>query len=412
MRSFKTFQSSCKNVPASISRAMMIMFLLVSTHMFINAQATLSLQGILKKANGIALEDDTYPITFKIYVVDSTQVKWMETQPEVEVISGIYSVILGKVTPLNLPFDKDYELGISIGSQEMRPRVRLTSAPYALALRGSSNQFPSAGQVLADEIKVAQGVLASGGAPGTNGVDKNGYAFTGNNGDNDSGLFSTADGKASLYSNNVEILSVTPGMATVIGDLKTNNLDINNNGTVKYNGISDWRLADVDDFSSSHDGWKQYNNMTSGTTYSFSEFPCLCNFGTFIGNVLEPSLNTLVLKKEYDIPGSWTQMKVKFKYIYVDSWDLVDQDRSYAAFASNASGGNVKLGWSALGQVNQSPYGSDFAGNSTYYDYELDVEMTGRRNSNDSKFWVYIGALLNQTTLESYAIGPVEIWVK
>lgn len=141
MSLIKNLQNSFENLPSCITRAMMVVLLLISTHLFIHAQATLSLQGILKKANGVALEDGDYPITFKVYVVDSTQVKWMETIPDVEVISGIYSVILGEITPINLPFDKDYELGISIGTQEMKPRVRLTSAPYALALRGSTNQF-------------------------------------------------------------------------------------------------------------------------------------------------------------------------------------------------------------------------------------------------------------------------------
>lgn len=47
-------------------------------------------------------------------------------------------------------------------------------------------------------------VLARGGAPGINGVSNNGYAFSGNGGDNDSGLFSTANGRVSLYADNIE----------------------------------------------------------------------------------------------------------------------------------------------------------------------------------------------------------------
>ena len=34
-----------------------------------------------------------------------------------------------------------------------------------------------------------------------------GYAFDGNSGDKDSGLFSTADGRVSLYANNAEVLA-------------------------------------------------------------------------------------------------------------------------------------------------------------------------------------------------------------
>jgi hypothetical protein len=427
MRSFKTFQSSCKNVPASISRAMMIMFLLVSTHMFINAQATLSLQGILKKANGDALEDDTYPITFKIYVVDSTQVKWMETQPEVEVTSGIYSVILGKVTPLNLPFDKDYELGISIGSQEMRPRVKLTSAPYALALRGSTNQFPSSGLVLADEIRVAQGVLASGGAPGMNGVDKNGYAFTGNNGDNDSGLFSTAAGKVSLYSNNKEILSVTPGTVTI----DSSNLNISGNGTVKYNGISDWRLVDVDDFTSSVDGWTAYSPIVGQRTGWNSQVTSSLSrpdYGDFVGHVLTPNVQNATLKKKFSVGGTFTQIKVKFKYYIFDSWDYDFSNHiAFAGFAKDSIGDNFRVGWFDNIHPLDLNFGfernlpdlvlktdinkNNVPGAGSFTDFSFDVEMTARVSGNN--FWVYSGAFLNEAPInESYGIGPMEIWVR
>ncbi len=441
MRSFKTFQSSCKNVPACISRAMMIMFLLVSTHMFINAQATLSLQGILKKANGIALEDDTYPITFKIYVVDSTKVKWYETIDDVEVTSGIYSVILGAnpMFPLNLAFDKDYELGISIGSQEMKPRVKLTSAPYALALRGSTNQFPSSGQVLADSIlinggiKVNNGVLASGGAPGANGVDKNGYAFTGNNGDNDSGLFSTAAGKASLYSNNKEILSVTPGTVTI----DSSNLNIVGNGSVKYNGVSDWRLVDVDDFTSDHDGWAAYSPSTSPfqyTGWNSADSSSLnrIDYGAFVGHVLTPGVQNATLKKRFIVNGSFTQIKVKFKYYRFDSWDNnpFENHMAFAGFASSVLGDEFRVGWTL-----NSPWTVNFTnafnrnsltlltktdinnnnvpGAGFYTDTSLDVEMTARRKLNNNNFWVYIGAFLDEAiNNESYGIGPVEIWVR
>ena len=64
-------------------------------------------------------------------------------------------------------------------------------------------------------LQVAGGVLARGGAPGAQGVNNNGYAFTGNGGDNDSGIFSTADGRVSLYTNGVERISVTDSTTTV-----------------------------------------------------------------------------------------------------------------------------------------------------------------------------------------------------
>lgn len=423
MRQCPFTQSFLKSINVSVFAFLLTFVILQSISVDSNAQATLSLQGILKKANGIALEDGEYPITFKMYVVDSTQVKWTETQPEVEVISGIYSVILGVVNPINLPFDKDYELGISIGSQEMRPRVRLTSAPYALALRGSTNQFPSSGQVLADEIKVAQGVVASGGAPGLNGVDKNGYAFTGNSGDNDSGLFSTSDAKVSLFVNNSEVLSITPGTATVNG-----NVNIINNGTVKYNGISDWRLVNVDDFNTNNtQGWASYpvlpgqgfgwNNPATGTT-------SIDDLGHFVGKVLRPSSDKDVLKKQFIIPGpAFTEIKVKFRYYFLGSWNNDFSDIAFAGFATNASGANFKIGWHQIlnflslnGKFNNTTIlpNLNFWVSDPYSDMWMDAEMTAAA-TNGNNFWVLIGAALiynGGDDIENYAIGPVEIWVR
>ena len=54
-----------------------------------------------------------------------------------------------------------YQLGVKIGTSELLPRIDLTSAPYTLSLRGSSNQFPGSGQVLADSIKVSGGIMVN-----------------------------------------------------------------------------------------------------------------------------------------------------------------------------------------------------------------------------------------------------------
>jgi hypothetical protein len=423
MRQCPFTQSFLKSINVSVFAFLLTFVILQSISVDSNAQATLSLQGILKKANGIALEDGEYPITFKMYVVDSTQVKWTETQPEVEVISGIYSVILGVVTPINLPFDKDYELGISIGSQEMRPRVRLTSAPYALALRGSTNQFPSSGQVLADEIKVAQGVLASGGAPGLNGVDKNGYAFTGNSGDNDSGLFSTSDAKVSLFVNNTEVLAVTPGIATVSGTLNSNNVDIINNGSLKYNGISDWRLAYVDDLSSNADNWQVYN-PTGGQTFGWNNptpaGPAPRNTYTpFVGSVLEPAVYGQVLKKQYTIAGTYSEIKVKFRYYAIHGWEGFQGDAGYAGFATTASASTFRIGWMSYfsyfsayqGLNNTAVSDATKIKPTSFSDQWADVEMTAM--ANGTSFWLIIGAALNSAPNdEGFAISRVEVYVK
>lgn len=52
------------------------------------------------------------------------------------------------------------------------------------------------------------GIRARGGPPGSTGVNNNGYAFAGNGGDNDSGMFSSADGQVEFHSNGSERMRV------------------------------------------------------------------------------------------------------------------------------------------------------------------------------------------------------------
>ncbi len=267
---------------------------------------SLSIQGIIKKADGTALADGDYDLTFAFYDASSGGTKENEvTVSNVEVTGGVYSVVL---SGLNLPFTEDYFVSVKVGSgQEMTPRIPLTSAPYALALRGTANLFGSTGNVgigtvtpteklhirettanasakillegtsggttelnfkktgfsgsgslgynisgnnalrllssggdmqlqatgtgasitltpnntglaiVDGSLLVNRNVNARGGAPGASGSSLNGYAFAGNGGDNDSGLYSTGDGIVSLYSNNTERLKVLGDAVTVTG---------------------------------------------------------------------------------------------------------------------------------------------------------------------------------------------------
>jgi hypothetical protein len=115
----------------------------------IEAQSTLSLQGTIRNSSGTAVSDGNYSMTFRLYTAESggTPV-WTETQNNIKVVGGVYSALLGVSTPLDAAFNVPYFVGISVdGGSEMIPRFRLTSAPYARALIGQSNTFPSAGPV-------------------------------------------------------------------------------------------------------------------------------------------------------------------------------------------------------------------------------------------------------------------------
>lgn len=123
--------------------------LLVSTSPTLFAQANLSVQGTIQRSFGAAVDDGNYSLTFRLYETDAGGTPiWEETQDAVEVIGGVYSVVLGATEPLDAPFDKPYFLGVSVdGGTELTPRATLTSSPYALSLVGQDNTFPSTGPV-------------------------------------------------------------------------------------------------------------------------------------------------------------------------------------------------------------------------------------------------------------------------
>lgn len=112
------------------------------------AQATLSIQGIIRKSNGAAVDDGKYDLAFKLYNVTSGGTALHTETQNVSVVGGIYSAELGSSTPLTAAFNQTYYLGVSVdGGAELIPRARLTSSPYALSLLGTSNLFPGTGAV-------------------------------------------------------------------------------------------------------------------------------------------------------------------------------------------------------------------------------------------------------------------------
>ena len=80
-------------------------------------------------------------VTFRIYDQESGgSPLWTETYTGLTVDKGIFNIMLGGVTALNLAFDKQYYLGIQVGSDtEMTPRQRLASSAYAIS---SENGVP------------------------------------------------------------------------------------------------------------------------------------------------------------------------------------------------------------------------------------------------------------------------------
>lgn len=93
-------------------------------------------QGSLNDADGVSLEGSLV-LTFRIYDAETGGTAlWEESQNNITIEEGLLNVELGSVTPLNLPFDKQYWLSIQVGSDsEMVPRFKLTGVPYSFNLQ-------------------------------------------------------------------------------------------------------------------------------------------------------------------------------------------------------------------------------------------------------------------------------------
>jgi hypothetical protein len=90
-------------------------------------------QGLLTDASGAPVSDGNYSLTFRIYdaSVGGTQL-WIETQPSVAVVGGLFKVQLGSVSSLTLDFDAPYWLEVQIGAGSAQvPRIALSSSPYS-----------------------------------------------------------------------------------------------------------------------------------------------------------------------------------------------------------------------------------------------------------------------------------------
>jgi len=89
-------------------------------------------QGRLTDSGGAPL-NGSYQLTFRIYDASvAGNLLWEENYSGVVIQKGIFSVLLGSVTNLNLAFDKPYFLEIKVGNEVMSPRQSIASAGYAI----------------------------------------------------------------------------------------------------------------------------------------------------------------------------------------------------------------------------------------------------------------------------------------
>ena len=390
--------------------------LLYSGTLCLSAQTTLVMQGSLQKSSGKPFDNGFHAITFKLYEVEDGGVAiWTEEQPKVLVESGLYEATLGSIVPLRLPFNKRYYLGIAVnGEDELSPRAIIGNAPYAAAVTGNDNVFPTSGSV---------GV-------GTLSPDSNSYMLHLRNLSGNGTLFIEGSKRAELLlkkGSNGSIGSISLDSATIsVRNLDItikNNLELPANASIEYNGIADWRLVDRDTFTSSnHEGWvcrEAWNSNTSKTAATINP-----NTPFSKKWILRPNQEGKhILKKQFNLSGIPHKMvKVVFTYYFLDSWDA--DESGFAAFSSvetpsaSETAGNLQVAW-----YNQSPVifsANAFAGGPGIYKGEstgsfTDVAMQGEMTAfhSGNTFWVIFGSNLNEVASnESYGISNIEIWVR
>ncbi len=99
---------------------------------FTQVPKKISYQGVLIDAETGDPLVGTYNVTFKIYdQLTGGTLLWSESQDIATDSSGVFSVTLGSVTPLNLEFDQPTWLEVVVGTEVLTPRREIVSVPYA-----------------------------------------------------------------------------------------------------------------------------------------------------------------------------------------------------------------------------------------------------------------------------------------
>lgn len=108
-----------------------IILLLLSSSIFSQIPRVINYQGKLLGSDEKPVSEGDYKITFSIYT-ETDSLLWSEVHGNVFVHNGLFHVLLGTVTPLDLPFNREYFLGIKVNSDpELWPRMFLTSSAYS-----------------------------------------------------------------------------------------------------------------------------------------------------------------------------------------------------------------------------------------------------------------------------------------
>ncbi|MBI5332791.1 MAG: hypothetical protein HZB65_04410, partial [Candidatus Aenigmarchaeota archaeon] len=111
-----------------------IFLLLVAGIGYSSISSTIPMQGRLLGQGGNPLTG-LQNMTFAIYeTVSGGNVLWSESL-QTQTNNGLFSVVLGESAAMNLVFDKDYYVEISVNGETLSPRQKLLASPYSQSAR-------------------------------------------------------------------------------------------------------------------------------------------------------------------------------------------------------------------------------------------------------------------------------------
>lgn len=115
---------------SNLSKMLLALFLFAGIS-YAQIPKTISYQGVLTDSSGAVVADGHYQLFLSLYEQsDGGQSIWDELQ-QVNTRNGVFNVILGSATALNLAFDKPYWLELEVDGEVLSPRTELTASAYS-----------------------------------------------------------------------------------------------------------------------------------------------------------------------------------------------------------------------------------------------------------------------------------------
>ncbi|MCP3872494.1 MAG: hypothetical protein GY699_04970, partial [Desulfobacteraceae bacterium] len=256
-----------------------------------SSPALINFQGVLKDATNQPITN-TLPITFEIFIHETDGIPgggiWQETHPGVSIIEGIYSVLLGSVNAGTLTPDlfssDELWLEVTVDSEIMSPRQRITSVAYALnagSIDGldSTSFLSSTSGTMTGDLTV-QGTLMAGG---------------------DKGLFINGTGKVGI------------GTSEPATQLDVEGGDIRTDGGMKFSYGSE--SCDNQIYTSSY-GFDFLNFQSSDIRFATSETDCAALTRMVIKDDGKVGIGTREPATQLDVEGGdiRTDGGMKFSY--------------------------------------------------------------------------------------------------